>query len=883
MKKLSTLVIIVLAVLGQAFSQVNTNIDEPTARRTATAFVQSRSCNRNNLQLVSSSNIYIYNIGEQGFVIVSGNTVLPPVLGYSDQGTFPSMEDAPENFRSWIEHYSEMIDFAIANGIAPDAKVQRQWDEAAIGIFPKSNRSVNPLVSTRWNQDCYYNEYCPEAAGWGWGGWGGGPCGHVYAGCVACAMAQVMKYWDHPAHGYGSHSYVHSEYGQQSADFGNTTYQWSQMPDEIYDSNNAIATLMYHCGVSVNMNYSPSGSGAYSNDVETALRSYFGYCGAKYRMKSSYTDEGWDNMLMAELDLSHPIYYSGAHEESGHAFVCDGYDNDGLMHFNFGWSGSGDGYYSTLDVNSYNQGQAVVVNIYPVAIQADANGIIYVTTDGTGDGSSWANATSNLEIATSRSNGNNVKVWVKKGTYYGDVNNPEGAFYITENNLVYGSFNGDEAPNYDISQRDFVNNASILDGQGERRVLWQENNLSAGTAAMWDGFTLQNGSSGNGAGAYLNNHVTLSNCTIRDNHTNTFGGGLYLNSGGSMARTFINNCTITGNSASMGGGVCDRVGGTFTNCNICNNTASTKGGGLYLYINTEPTLTNCIFANNTAKSAGAIYDRGILTASNCDFVMNYGLDSIGGVFNENHYNSYTNCIFWGNKAKEDQNQLEGESRFEYCAVQGGVEGTEIINLAAENDGEEPGFYVRFSNPAEGAGTAYQAADWTIQARSICLNAGKPNTIGVGVTDIYGNPRIQNGCIEIGAYESCAPLTLIEETVHENESYEFHGQNLTEPGYYTVVLEGADCDSVVGLTLAVTDGITESSDAHIQVWPNPTTGLLTIQAEGIQSVEVFNMMGQLVLQAIETQTISIESLEKGVYFLRVCDRFGNQSIVKVVKE
>ena len=287
MKKLSTLVIIVLAVLGQAFSQVNTNIDEPTARRTATAFVQSRSCNRNNLQLVSSSNIYIYNIGEQGFVIVSGNTVLPPVLGYSDQGTFPSMEDAPENFRSWIEHYSEMIDFAIANGIAPDAKVQRQWDEAAIGIFPKSNRSVNPLVSTRWNQDCYYNEYCPEAAGWGWGGWGGGPCGHVYAGCVACAMAQVMKYWDHPAHGYGSHSYVHSEYGQQSADFGNTTYQWSQMPDEIYDSNNAIATLMYHCGVSVNLNYSPSGSGAYSNDVETALRSYFGYCGAKYRMKSS--------------------------------------------------------------------------------------------------------------------------------------------------------------------------------------------------------------------------------------------------------------------------------------------------------------------------------------------------------------------------------------------------------------------------------------------------------------------------------------------------------------------------------------------------------------------------------------------------------------------
>ena len=170
------------------------------------------------------------------------------------------------------------------------------------------------------------------------------------------------------------------------------------MPVEIYSHNDAVATLLYHCGVSVNMNYSGSGSGAQSQDVETAMRSYFGYCGAKYRQKSGYQEEAWIAMLKAELDLSHPIYYSGANGDSGHAFVCDGYDENDFMHFNFGWSGSGDAFYSTYDVNGFNQGQAVVTNIFPVSIQADANGIIYVSEDGTGNGSSWANATDKLQF-----------------------------------------------------------------------------------------------------------------------------------------------------------------------------------------------------------------------------------------------------------------------------------------------------------------------------------------------------------------------------------------------------------------------------------------------------------------------------------------------------
>ena len=886
MKRASLLILLVLAILGQAFSQDAQKVSEEKAFQTAKAFVSSKTNIQNaELQLVTVSDVFIYNIGTQGFVIISGNTVLPPVLAWSNQGVFPDLEEAPENFASWIRHYDEMIEYAMANHIAPEAKIQRQWDEAAQGIFGLRNaQTVNPLVSTHWNQDCFYNEYCPDAPGYGWGGWGGGPCGHAYAGCVACAMAQVMKYWNYPATGFGSHSYTHSEYGEQSANFAATTYHWDDMPNDVWGSNDAVATLMYHCGVSVNMNYGPNGSGAQSQDVETAMRSYFGYCGAKYRQKSSYQEEAWIAMLKAELDLSHPIYYSGANGDSGHAFVCDGYDSNDFMHFNFGWSGSGDAYYSTYDVNGFNQGQAVVTNIYPVSIQADDNGIIYVSEEGTGDGSSWTNATNKLQFASALSSGGGTRVWVKAGTYYGDTTDAEGAFSISKNNRVYGGFEGDEAPDYDLSLRDFDKNPTILDGQGARRVLLQDQAFTSASMAIWDGFTIQNGNVGSGAGAYLNNYVTLNNCNIINNEASMYGGGVYINSTGGTAHVTLHNCRIMDNSASMGGGVCDRIGADYTNCRISNNLASTKGGGIYLYNNTEPTLKNCILSNNSAVSAGGMYARGKFTAYNCDIVMNLATESIGGVYHEERHNKYYNCILWGNKANGQPSQVDGVSDYEYCAVQGGMEGTEIIDLPAENSGNEPGVFVRFNHPAQGAGADYHNEDWSLKPRSICLNAGKPNTTGLGNTDIAGNPRIQKGRVEMGAYESCASLTLIEDALYESDfPYWFYDRPLTEPGYYTYTLEGHDCDSVIGLTLMILESLEEAAESSIQVWPNPTHGLMHFEAEDLAFVEIRNLLGQVVLQAAKAETIDLSHLEKGVYFLIASNKNGAKAVSKIIKK
>jgi parallel beta-helix repeat protein len=854
--KISALLFSLLLAISTQAQQAARTLNETMARQTAQTFADAKlNAKGETLTLVSANRIYIYNIGNHGFVIVSGNTVLPPVLGYSDREVFPSLDDAPENFKDWIQHYSDMIDFAVENGIQPEPEIERQWDEIMKGQYhPKGLTTVAPLIETHWNQDCFYNEYCPATNG----GWWGGPCGHVYAGCVACAMAQVMKYWNHPEVGFGSHSYIHSTYGEQSANFAATTYQWDDMPEQIYGHNDAVATLMYHCGVSVNMNYAPDGSGAQSKDVETALRSYFGYCGAKYREKSKYDEDTWIAMLKSELDLSHPIYYSGSSSSAGHAFVCDGYDDNDMFHFNFGWSGSGDEYYSLYDVNGYSGNQAAVMNIVPMDIRADENGIIYVSADGEGNGSSWSNATSMLEYASCLSSGGNIRVWVKSGTYYGDVTDPVNAFIITASNKVYGGFNGDEGPDFDINDRDLINNVTILDGQNSKRVLNQPNFLNAGTRAVWDGFVIQNGNSGSGAGVYLNDYTTLSNCIIRNNVSNGIGGGVYINSATGTSQTYLNNCEITGNTASLGGGLCDRNSSTITNCKISNNTALTKGGGVYLYNTDKPTFRGCIISNNTAMLGGGIYARGKCVMTNCDIVMNQATESYGGVFNENKYSTYSNCIIWGNEANGTQSQNYGNSKFEYCAVQGGITGEGNINLPAENDGEEPGVFVRFVNPTQGVGIDFVDADWNIEPNSICLNAGKPGTAGYSF-DFAGNQRIQHERVEIGAYERNASLTLIEDDLVEGIPYNFNGRLLNEPGYYTTVFNEPACDSVVGLTLTVGVG-TDEFNGHLD----------------ILSVEVYSLLGQKVGQVSNLDAVNNLSLSTGCYILRIHTTDGIRS-------
>lgn len=294
-------------------------------------------------------NLYIFvNVSGTGFVVMSADDIARPVLGYSETSRFDASA-LPSSVAAWLRGYDRAIGVAVAHQVAASPEISAEWTALSNGFVPapKSITSVNPLLTTEWDQGSPYNAMCPGS------GFSKAP-----TGCSATAMAQVMKYWSYPSKGMGSHSYTCEYYSQTlSANFGATTYNWNNMPNSVYSSNSSVATLMFHCGVSMEMNYTPEGSGAhmisYNNAIEycaeTALKRFFGYNNHLHgERKASYTDEEWIAMLKADLDAGRPIPYSGVDEVQsvGHAFVFDGYDNNNMFHINWGWSGSSDGYFT---------------------------------------------------------------------------------------------------------------------------------------------------------------------------------------------------------------------------------------------------------------------------------------------------------------------------------------------------------------------------------------------------------------------------------------------------------------------------------------------------------------------------------------------------------
>ena len=311
---------------------------------------------------------HIFNFSQGGFVIVSGDDALNPIIGYTREGKFPEGELDP-NYASFLNSYKDQVIFARENRVAQPTDVQQLWQVYnSIGtprMVISGDRNVDPLISLLWNQDFPYNAYCPMDPA--------GPGGHPYAGCVATSMSMIMTYYGYPEHGTGSKTYYHPNYGYISADFGNTYYDWDAMLNSINSNSgraiNAIAELQFHCGVAVSMNYSPDGSGAFSEEIPAVMRNYFGYANnIQHLQKYSYPLATWEGFITTSLNAKEPLYYSGRSTSGGHAFLLDGYEVTGagnMYHFNFGWSGSGNANYSLNDVNGYSNSQGMVRNFVP--------------------------------------------------------------------------------------------------------------------------------------------------------------------------------------------------------------------------------------------------------------------------------------------------------------------------------------------------------------------------------------------------------------------------------------------------------------------------------------------------------------------------------------
>ncbi|MBD5388515.1 hypothetical protein HDR68_03895, partial [bacterium] len=332
---------------------------------------------------------YIFNADkEQGFVIVAGDdNASSLILGYSDKGSFQT-ENMPDNLKFWLGFYEEGVKNAAEHG----GSGHRQ----AKSGFTKAEVVKEPLLdSINYNQDAPYNDLCP--------------IDHTtnrrsYSGCVATALASIARYYEYPKHGLDSIHYKTSKGLELSMNFANNTYDWENMLKSYKGSLNqyteeqrtAVATLMRDMGYAVQMNYGSDASGATWTPTTIGMVKYMGFDSIlNYRERLDYdNDDQWIAVLKDNLDNDQPIYYTGYGDGGGHAFVCDGYNDDDFFHFNWGWGGSCNGYFSVRNLDpdnisgigagtggGYTSGQSILHNMVPPG-HKHCNDLYLLTTTG---------------------------------------------------------------------------------------------------------------------------------------------------------------------------------------------------------------------------------------------------------------------------------------------------------------------------------------------------------------------------------------------------------------------------------------------------------------------------------------------------------------------
>lgn len=274
---------------------------------------------------------YAFNL-EQGYVIVSGDDEMTELVGYAENGFFDA-ENVPPQMQLWLDGYAEYV-AAVQSGKAKARKILLSDSPSVV---------VEPLVTTKWNQDAPFNNFAPEYTD------DNNNTQRCATGCAATAMAQIMKFHNWPEQGVGHYSYEHQSFGTISSNFSEHVYDWTDMIDRYNNGEysnvqaDAVALLMKDCGVSLNMNYGPvSGASIYS--YTPAFKNYFRYSSRTINRSECETAE-FTKIITDELQEGRPIIYCGTGEDGGHAFVVDGYDTNYFLHVNWGWGGYSDGYF----------------------------------------------------------------------------------------------------------------------------------------------------------------------------------------------------------------------------------------------------------------------------------------------------------------------------------------------------------------------------------------------------------------------------------------------------------------------------------------------------------------------------------------------------------
>ena len=838
MKKLLLLAVVAMLGLSTAFAHP---VDVNTAKSLGQQFVQANfeKTMRSDLQLyytVTSDQgepcVYVFNMGNEGFVMVAASDNVRPILAYSENGPFDASN--PYNGAMYmLETYKNSISYAIEQNISATPEIAGQWESLRNcgRLSSKRSGTVGPLVWTKWNQNSPYNLYAPAASG--------GPGGRCYAGCVATAMSQVMRYWAHPIQGTGSHSYYCPGYGQQSANFGATTYQWDLMPRSLSGASQeqieAVATLMYHCGVAVNMGFAPDGSGAFSDDVPSAMADYFDYNHCVKKSRSSYTLENWNNMLKEEFDLGRPVYYSGQSSEGGHAFVCDGYNEDDFMHFNFGWSGSDDDWYA-VDAIDYHSSAAAIFNYVPTAVyqntvQAPTNVTATKTSDLAQEATiTWTNPTKTI-------NNQNISsidqmVVAREGVVIYTVDNPtpgaqmsfvdsEVPCYSTFEYKVYAVYNG-------------YNGAAGVATESfgptcEWKIIGTTTNMGGwkgGCVVAYDG-----------AGREIDRFTMTSSNPVTYNMNVTLGKVSFAWKAGS------DNVALTFKIKDNSGAVVYQYEG---------NSNDVPAGTLYSTNNT---------CGNTAPAM--VPSEVFATYDGENIVLSWAGDA-KETYGFNVYRDGLLCaLVHGNEYVDVAPSIGGHC-YQICYLTDGGE-SEFSNEVCATGGEgcDPATNEWFYYADNGK----LVITWEIPEVNDGLSAffifRKEGDDGeferVKIVSATKTEYKDNKTLEEGVWYYYRVVAYYEDI----ECYSAPAKCMYGNEYYVKVMGG-------------TVGVDENATGDVNVYPNPTNSSFTVEAESIQQVMVYNTIGQLVHNQVcegNSAVVNLSGVDAGIYMVKVITANG----------
>ena len=850
MKKCMLLLMSVILGSGLAFAGP---VDVNQAMNVGQKFVQGNFENSRQsleLSLVTTYNaangdvcFYVFNVGSEGYIIVSADDTFRPIIAYSTESVFPTENISPD-MNSYLSNFRDGMASVMNTESKATPAIAAEWKSILNcgKSFPNNRGGVPYLIKEKWNQDYPYNYYCPADAQ--------GPGGRVYAGCVATAMSLIMKYWEHPTQGTGQHSYYASGYGQQTANFGATTYDFANMPIQISSSSpqeeiDAIATLMYHCGVSVNMMYAPDGSGAYSQDVPAACSQYFGYTTAMFqRFRMQVQLPVWEGYLKESFNCGWPLYYSGSSSQGGHAFVCDGYDENDLFHFNFGWGGSGNGYFQ-VDAIDYSGNAAAIFNFVPAGVYnntpaAPTNLNVVPGADNALTATlSWKNPSvtlSNVAI------GSIDRIVIERdGVVIHTIDNPTPGADLT--------YVDNEVPRYDVF--DYSVYAVKDDAHGKTAVA---NRINVGPVCNWT-FTINSSDMLGWRGA----SVSVINAA-----------------GHKIDEVTANSSALTNKTVSVPLGRTSLVwtAPTTSVSTVTLIVKDSQNNTVYQYIGSSDEL-----------AAGVIYEGNNSCGNNsaCETPTNViaqvdpnNSDNIivswDAVSNPQYgYNVYRNDILYrlipnATSFVDENPGMGGHCYYVTVLGQGGETGQASnescttlgecyppTNLNYELTGSNNKIKLLWQKPEPSEGLS----GYYIYRRPEGGVFERIKLAGASATSYTDNSNLAEGFYDykvVAYYGQLDCFSAPANWIYDSNKFYLHV-------YYSVT------------------GVTEEALETVKVYPNPTRDDLTIQAEGLRQVEVYNTLGQVVCRQecqADQIVISVSNLKSGIYMVKVYANDGEST-------